>query len=295
MSTPEINAKVVMQLRAMTGLPMMKCKEALEASGGDLEKAVEWARKKGLETAAKKADRTMKEGRVAIRTSPDGKSASMVQVDCETEPVATGPDFRGFVDAVLAVVDAHAKGKGGGEVPVSEVLALSLGKETVDTAIKGLVARIGENMAVRRAASLAGARVATYLHHNAKVGVLVEVAASDAALASKTFLDELGMHVAFAKPAGVSRDQVAKELIDKEMEIYREQAKQDPKLANKPPAVLDKILVGKLDKFYAERVLLEQPWVKDGDHSVKAVLEALSKKVGGPVTAKRFVLFQVGA
>src|SRR5262245_3674266 len=118
----EISAKVVMQLRAATGLPMMKCKEALEANGGDFEKSIEWVGKRGLETAAKKADRVMKEGRVAIKGSPDGRSAAMVEVDCETEPVSGGPDFKGLVDKVLSTVFEKAAKKGAGEVPAAEVL-----------------------------------------------------------------------------------------------------------------------------------------------------------------------------
>src|SRR5688572_23350352 len=162
-----------MQLRAQTGLPMMKCKEALEATGGDVEQAVEWLRKKGLETAAKKADRAMKEGRVAIRSSTDGRQASMVEVDCETEPLREGPDFKALVDGVLDVV---ATGGGtaadaAGNVPAAWVSAQPFpkAKDSVDVTVKTLVAKIGENMAVRRAAVISGGRVGTYLHFNAKV------------------------------------------------------------------------------------------------------------------------------
>lgn len=297
MSAPEISAKVVMQLRAATGLPMMKCKEALEACGGDFEKSVEWLRKKGLETAAKKADRAMKEGRVALKSSPDGKSAVMVELSCETEPVKEGPDFKALGEKVLAAAWAHLGGKAPGEVALADALAWTAGGETLDTTIKTLVAKIGENMALRRVAALAGGRVATYVHFNGKVGVIAELAGPDAALASadaKTFGDDLCMHIAAFKPAAVSRDEIGKDLVDKEMEIYREQAKQDPKLSSKPPAVLEKILVGKLDGFFRERALLEQAWAKDGTQTVKAVLDATSKKAGGAITVRRYVLFQVG-
>jgi elongation factor Ts len=295
----EVSAKLVMQLRAATGLPMMKCKEALEACGGDFEKAVDWLRKKGLETAAKKADRVMKEGRVALKVSPDGTTAAMVEVDCETEPVAGSPDFKGFADAVLQNVFDHAKGKKG-EIPAAEVLAWPQGAkgETVETTLKALIAKITENMAVSRAAAFSGAqRIGSYLHFNAKVGVLMELAGDAAALkheATSSFLNELGQHVAFAKPASVSRDDVSKELVDKEMEIYREQAKQDPKLAGKPAPMVDKILVGKLDKFYASKCLLEQPWVRDDKLTVQAALDAAAKKAGGAMKVVRFAFFKVG-
>jgi elongation factor Ts len=300
-ATQEISAKAVMQLRAQTGLPMMKCKEALEATNGDVAEAVEWLRKKGLETAAKKADRAMKEGRVAIHVGPDGRRAAMVEVDCETEPVREGPDFKGLVDGVLQVVarsDATAA-DAAGDVPVAWVAAQTFpgAAETVDVKVKSLVARIGENMAVRRAAVLSGGRVGTYLHFNAKVGVLAELDGAPDALAhaeTTAFLADLGKHVAFAKPVAVSRDQVDRATVDKELEIYRDQARQDPKTAGKPPQVVERIVTGKLDKFYAERCLLEQPWVMDDKQTVKGVLEAVSKKAGGPVAVRRFALFQVG-
>lgn len=300
MSGKEISAAVVMKLRQVSGLPMMKCKEALEATDGDFDKAVEWLRKKGLDMAAKKADRVMKEGRVALKTSPDGKTAAMVEVDCETDPVAGGPDFKALVDGTLAAVFAKKTAGAAGELPLADVVALPFGSkgESVELTVKNLVAKIGENMAVRRAAAVqTTGRVGHYLHFNGKLGVLTELVGPAAAVASpdaSAFLAELGMHVAFAKPAAVSRADVPKELVDKELEIYREQAKQDPKMASKPAPVVEKILLGKLDKFYSERCLLEQPWVKDDTQTVKQVLDATSKKAGGELSLKRAILFQVG-
>jgi|GEM_PF-630687 len=298
MSNEEISAKLVMQLRAASGLPMMKCKEALLANDSNFEKAVEWLRKKGLETAAKKADRVMKEGRVAIKSSPDATVAVMVEVDCETEPVSGGPDFRGLVDTVLGLAWEKLAATGPGEVPAEQVLAWPHAGANVDTTVKTLVAKIGENMAVRRAAGFKGGRVATYLHFNGKVGVLAHLEGPAAALASdavKAFAADLGMHVAFSKPTAITRAEVSQAAVDKELEIYRERAKQDPKMANKPAAIVEKILVGQLDKFYAGIVLEEQVWVKDDTKSVKAVLEGVSKAAGGPVSVKRVALFQVGA
>ena len=300
----EVSAKLVMQLRAATGLPMMKCKEALEACGGDFEKAVDWLRKKGLETAAKKADRVMKEGRVALKVSPDGTSAAMVEVDCETEPVMGSADFRHLVDSILMDVFERAKGKKG-EVPVADVLAYphasSTGGakgETIQTAVQTLIAKIGENMALSRAAAFSGAqRIGSYLHFNSRVGVLMEIGGDAAVVksdAATAFLDGLGKHIAFAKPASVSREDVSKDVVDKEMEIYREQAKQDPKLANKPAPVVEKILLGKLDKFFADKCLLEQPWVLDDKQTVKAALEAAAKQGGGKLSVVRFATFKVG-
>jgi elongation factor Ts len=202
---------------------------------------------------------------------------------------------------VLAVV-AKAGGTAAdaaGNVPAAWVAAQPFpkGGETVDATVKHLVARIGENMAVRRAAVLSGGRVGTYLHFNAKVGVLVELDGAPAALSgadATAFLADLGKHVAFAKPTAVSREEVDRAAVEKELEIYRDQARQDPKMAGKPAGVVERIVAGKLDKFYAERCLLEQPWVMDDKQTVKSVLEAVSKKAGGPVSVRRFALFQVG-
>ena len=295
----EVPAKLVMQLRAATGLPMMKCKEALLACGNDYEKSVDWLRKKGLETAAKKADRVMKEGRVAIQTSPDGSSAAMVEVDCETEPVMNSPDFKGLVDGICSLVISKAKGHAG-ELPIEQVLAWPHGKgETVDSTVKHLVAKIGENMAMRRAAAFSGAqRIGTYLHFNAKVGVVTELSGDAKALGSpdaKAFIDDLGKHVAFAKPVALSRTDVSADLVAKEMEIYREQAKQDPKMAGKPPQVVEQILKGRLDKYFADKCLVDQPWVMDDKMKVKDALDAAAKRAGGAFAIKRFAIFQVGA
>jgi elongation factor Ts len=299
MPTAEVSAKLVMQLRAATGLPMMKCKEALEATGGDFEKAVDHLRKQGLETAAKKADRTMKEGRVAIKTTADAATAAMVYVGCETEPVSNTPDFLGLVDdladAVLASnVDAA-------DVPPEGVLSqpLERHRESADTVIKTMVARIGENIALRRAARFRSkdGRIATYLHFNAKSGVLVEVTGPKEALASAgmdAFLKDLRLHIVSSRPVALTKDEVPKAVVDKELEIYREQAKQDPKMAGKPPQVIDKILAGRLDRFFAERCLLAQPWVKDDKQTVAQALATASPK-GATTSIRRFALFQVGA
>lgn len=299
----EIDAKRVMALRAQTGLPMMKCKEALEAVGGDFEKAVEWARKKGLETAQKKADRAMKEGRVAIKVSPDATVAAMVEVDCETEPVAVGPDFKALVEGSLeaAFERGPSAADASGDVPAATVLAQPFkgGPDTVDVAIKQTVARIGENMALRRCAALSGGgRIGTYLHHDKKKGALVQLEGPAAALTApdtEIFLKDLGMHLVNGRPIAVTRAEVPQATVDKELEIYRERARQDPKMAGKPPAVVERIVLGQVEKFYAEKCLLEQPWVKDVDQTVKAMLEATSKKAGGTISIRRFVVFAVGA
>jgi elongation factor Ts len=296
----DVSAKLVMQLRSSTGLPMMKCKEALESNGGDFEKAVEWLRKKGLETAAKKADRAMKEGRIAIKTSRDQRTAAMVLVACETEPVSNTPEFLGLVDDLCDAALASAADSS--DLSVDGLLAqpLESRRETADLVLKQMVAKIGENIALRRAARLhtKDGRLSTYLHYNAKTGVLLELAGPAAALGSpalEAFVTALRLHVASQKPVALSKKDVAQATVDKELEIYREQAKQDPKMAGKPAAVVERIVLGKLDRFFADKCLLEQAWIHDDQQTVAQALEAASKAAGGAVSIRRFALFQVGA
>ena len=295
----EVSAKLVMQLRAATGLPMMKCKEALEATGGDFEKAVDHLRKQGLETAAKKADRSMKEGRVGIKTTPDGRSAAMVLLGCETEPVSQTPDFLALLDDLT---DATlSSGVDATDVPLDSILSLPLEsrRESADLVIKHMVARIGENIALRRAARFhtKAGRITTYVHFNAKLGVLVELAGPAEALASPgidAYVKDLRLHIASNKPIALSKTEVPAAVVEKELEIYRDQAKQDPKTAGKPAQVIEKIVSGRLERFFAERCLLAQPWVKDDKQSVAQALAAASPP-GSAVAIQRFALFQVGA
>jgi elongation factor Ts len=294
----EVSAKLVMQLRAATGLPMMKCKEALEATKGDFEKAVDHLRKQGLETAAKKADRAMKEGRVGIKTTPDGTSAAMVLVGCETEPVSQNSEFLALVDDLADAV--LSSGVDSADLPLEGVLAQPLEHraQTADVVVKQMVARIGENIALRKAARFhaKGGRLATYLHFNAKAGVLVELSGPAGALATPevdAFLKDLRLHITSSKPVGLSKEEVSQAVVAKELEIYREQAKQDPKMAGKPPQVVEKIVAGRLERFFAERCLLSQPWVMDPKQTVAQALQAAAPK-GAALSIRRFALFVVG-
>jgi elongation factor Ts len=292
----EISAKLVMRLRAATGLPMMKCKEALEATGGDFDAAVDHLRKQGLDTAAKKADRAMKEGLVSIQTAPDGRNAAMVLVGCETEPVTQTADFRGLVDSVTKAV-LESKDLDAAEIPLAQVLSKSLpAGESVDATLKHLVAKVGENMALLRAARFHSpdGRIGTYLHHNRRTGVLVELVGPKETVsgpAMDAFLEGLRLHIASSRPVALSKEDVPKDLVEKELEIYREQAKQDPKTAGKPPQVVEKIVGGRLERYFAERCLLAQPWIHDDKTTVADQLRQACGKAG-VVTIRRFALFE---
>lgn len=282
-----ISAKQVMDLRAQTGLPMMKCKQALESASGDYEKAIDVLRKEGLKAADAKAARATSEGLIRGHVAADGSKGALVSVFCETEPVSNTAEFKSFVDGLLAHVEKHSP------ADVATLLAQKWqAGGTVEEALKGLIAKIGENMkvaGVARYVAASGEHVAQYVHYNGKAAAMVLLTVKQATPALKETAKELCQHVVFAKPAALSRDEIAKDVIAKELEIYRGQVEQDPKMKGKPPQVVEKIVAGKLESFYKERVLPEQVWYKpEPAANVAQVLGAQGAQV------KRFAAFQVG-
>ena len=268
-----ISASMVKELRERTGAGMMECKKALTESSGDLDLAVENMRKAGLAKADKKAGRVAAEGRIAIQQA--GGAVAMVEVNCETDFVANGDEFGGFAAAVAAA--AAAKSPTGLEALAEVTLASG---ESVDTARRNLVAKIGENITVRRLElyrSQDGV-VGSYAH-GTRIGVLVEMKGGNAALAK-----DVAMHVAASRPMCVRPEQVPTEFLDKEREIIRAQSAD----SGKPAAIIDKMVEGRLKKFLAEVTLLGQPFVKDPDITI----EKLLAKSGAQVL--RFARFEVG-
>jgi elongation factor Ts len=294
MPNSTITPKQVMDLRAATGLPMMKCKDALEAEGGDFEKAIDRLRKEGLKTADSKASRATGDGLVKSRVAADGRSGAMVSVLCETEPVSKTAMFVEFVDKILAQVEAtkpdELEKKG-----VAGLLAQPYGgdrSQTVEAALKGMIAKIGENMKIDRAVRLevdGSGVVATYVHHDKKKGALVAVGSPKPTPQLAEVARQLCMHVVYARPAASVRQDVPADLVERERGVIREQVANDPKMKGKPPQVLEKIVEGKLDAFYKVRVLPEQPWYQDDSKSVTQVLQA----AGG--TIQRWAMAIVGA
>lgn len=267
----EINAQDVMKLRQATGMPMMKCKKALQEAEGDFERAIDILRKEGMKTADKKAGRATSEGLIRSRLSSDGKSGTMVFVRCESEPVKNTPLFREFVEAVT---DLAARNKiGGADALLSAAWPGPEGK-TVDEALKALVGRIGENMQLGGVAHFAisgTGTVGAYVHLDEKQGALVALEGKgDLSEAAK----EVCQHIVFAKPTALSRDEVPAEQVERELSFLREQAATDPALAGKPPQAVDGIVRGRLEKnFFGERVLSEQGWYKEPKKKVSAILE----------------------
>ena len=268
-----ISASMVKELRERTGAGMMECKKALTDSSGDLDLAVENMRKAGLAKADKKAGRVAAEGRIAVEQA--GDAVAMVEVNCETDFVANGDEFGGFAAAVAKAVLTAAPAS-----PEALNDAKLTSGETMDTARRNLVAKLGENIAVRRFERYQtnGGVLAAYIH-GTRIGVIVEMKGGTPALAK-----DIAMHVAASRPLCVKPEQVSKELLDKEREIIRAQSAD----SGKPEAIIEKMVEGRLKKYLAEVTLLGQPFIKDPDLTV----EKLLAKSGAEVL--RFARFGVG-
>ena len=262
----EISAGLVMELRRLTGLGMMECKKALTEAGGDIKKAEELLRIKSGAKASKAASRVASEGVIAAHVSPDAKLAGMVEVNSETDFVAKNPDFQAFARNVAEIV-AKANPR-----DLEALASAKLGDKSVEETRQALVQKIGENIAVRRFERIETAgKLAAYIHPPGKIGVLVEYEGSD--IAAK----DIAMHIAFAKPAYLSRDQVAADEVAAERRILEARAKE----SGKPPEIVAKMVEGGLNKFLAEKTLLGQPFVKDDKQTVEKVLNAQKTKVHG--------------
>ncbi len=279
---PEVSAALVKELREKTGAGFMDCKKALAESGGDLEKAIDYLRKKGLAGAAKKAGRQASEGLIGSAVLDGGRCAALVEVNCETDFVARTPEFRAFVDEVAGWV-ARTPG-------AERRLADEWGER-----LTALIARLGENMVLRRAARLETpdnrGLIGEYVHAGGKLGALVELAVEGGDPKSLAGLaHDLAMHVVASNPAYLRRDEVPADVLAREREIYRAQARE----TGKPERVLDRIVEGKLEKFFADVCLLEQAFAIDTEKTVDEVLRAAGKAAGGRVEVRRFVRFQLG-
>jgi elongation factor Ts len=260
-----ISAALVKELRERTGAGMMECKKALVSTDGDIEAAVELMRKEGLAKADKKAGRIAAEGLVALAVAGDGRAAAMVEVNSETDFVASGDDFRGFAQAVADIALA------GRPADLDALLAAPMaGGGTVEEARRALVAKIGENIGVRRFQLVEGDdRVGTYLH-GTRIGVLVGMKGGDEALAR-----DVAMHVAASKPEYILASDVPADTLEKEREILTEQAQRE----GKPAEIVAKMVEGRLRKQLAEITLVGQPFVKDPDITVGKLLSGAGAEV----------------
>ena len=268
-----ITASLVKDLRERTGSGMMECKKALVETDGDIEAAAELMRKSGAAKADKKAGRVAADGAIKVLVNADGKSAVILEINSETDFVAKDDNFQAFAEEVLAAVAEHRPDT------VEAVSSLTLGSgQTVEQSRQALIAKVGENIQVRRFEIIeSDAAIASYLHGD-RIGVLVDSDA-DADLAR-----DIAMHVAAVNPQFVDQDSIPAEFVEKEKGILIAQAES----SGKPPEIIEKMIQGRLNKFLAEVTLLGQPFVKDQDQTVSKLLSAAGAKVN------RFVRYEVG-
>ena len=286
----EISAALVKELREKTGAGMMDCKKALAETGGALEAAVDWLRKKGLAAAAKRAGREASEGLIGVIGK--GAAGALVELNCETDFVARNELFQ---DAV-ATLAALAVDTGGDLERLKSAPFPGAGHNVADH-LTQLIATIGENIQLRRVARLDVGKgvVATYVHGSVRpgmgrIGVLVALESDADPKALGELGHQLAMHVAAANPAALSRAAVDAALVEREREVLAEQAR----ASGKPEAIIDKMVEGRLKKFYEEVVLSEQVFVIDGKSTVGAVVEACAKRLGAPIEIKGFRRFALG-
>jgi len=285
-----VTAGMVKELRELTGAGMMDCKKALAETDGDMDKAVEFLREKGLAAASKKAGRIAAEGVVTTVVSEDGKSGAIVEVNSETDFVAKNAQFQGYVaDVVSQVLASEAKDM---DAFMAESW-ISDSTLTVAQALSAQISVIGENMNIRRFEKITtDGVVVDYIHGGGRIGVLIEAGAEVVNDAVKEALKNVAMQIAALNPKYVKRDEISQEFIDHETEILKVQAKNEN--PDKPDSILDKMIVGRLNKELKEFCLVDQAYVKDGDLTVGKYLEQVSKEVGGKVEVRKFVRFETG-
>jgi len=283
-----ITASMVKDLRDKTGAGMMDCKNALNETGGDMEAAIDWLRKKGISKAAKKSGRAAAEGLVGVAV--DAGTGVLLEVNAETDFVAKNDEFKAFVkDATKLAL------KEGGNL--EKLLASPMGSSSVQQTLTELIAKIGENMNVRRAAAISvdPGVVAAYVHNAAspelgKIGVLVGLKSTADKDKLSALAKQLAMHVAAASPLALTREHLDKAMVEREYNVQKDIALQ----SGKPEAVVEKMMEGRMRKYYEETVLMQQTFVIDGETQIAKLIEKASKDLGAPVEIEGFVRFQVG-
>ena len=286
----EITASMVKELREMTGAGMMECKKALVDAEGDTERAIDLLRARGLAAVAKKAGRATNEGLAATLVAEDGLSASLVEVNCETDFVARNELFGTYVTKIAKAVLDNAP------ADIDALKASAIEGETVNDLLTDAIHTIGENIQVSRFVrrSVDCGAISSYIHGGGRMGILVQFKLGNIATAAseqfKVMARDIAMQVAAANPGAVTREGFAPELIDREMAIYRAKAAE----SGKPEAIQQKIAEGNLKKFYQENALVEQAFVKDPDKTVQDVVNAVAKALGDTIEIVGFDRFAVG-
>ena len=286
----EITAALVKQLREMTDSPMMECKKALVEAEGDIDKAVDVLRTRGIAKSVKKAGRETNEGAVAAYVSEDGKIGALAEVKCETDFVSGTDKFKNLA-AKVAKAAAEAN-----PADADALKAAEIDGETVEAIIQNGIATMGENMTLTRFVrrEIAEGAISSYIHMGGKIGVLVEFAFSKPETASadafKTMAHDVAMQVAATKPICAVRDDMPQDVVDHEMSIYRSQAAE----SGKPEAIQEKMALGRLEKFYKESTLVDQEFVKNPDVTISQYVASVSKELDDTIAVKGFSLFILG-
>ena len=288
---PEITAAKVKELRERTGSGMMDCKKALAETNGDMEKAIDYLREKGLAKAAKKAERTASDGRIFHVVSKDGKLGVMIELNSETDFVAKTDEFNDLGNKITA----HLFEKSYGDT-ASLLESVHESGSTISDLVTAIIAKLGENIVLKRFARFdaANGRAFCYIHNNYKVGALAELEAENSDVLSSDDFAELGheicMQIAAANPSCLRPEDVTEEVLEREKAVYRQQLLDEGKPADK----IEKIIPGKLRKFYETTCLLEQEYIRDSDKKIKDILAETGKKLGTKITIKRFERFAIG-
>jgi elongation factor Ts len=286
-----ISATIVKELRDKTNAGMMDCKKVLTETNGDLDAAIKLLRERGIAKAGAKADRAANEGVITARINGSATTGILLEVNCETDFVSKNDNFQAFVAEIadtLAAANAadHAA-----------ALAVTLGEHTLEDTVKVKVVEVGENLQFRkyvRYDAAPGGVIAAYIHPPGKVGVLLEVGTSKPETAGsdafKELIKDLTLHIAACAPKGLSREDIPAAVVDGEREIFRARLAD----SGKPENIIENILKGQINKFFAESCFLEQPFVKDDKLTVTQLLEAKGKDLGDTLTVTRFVRFGLG-
>ena len=271
----QITAAIVKELRERTGAGMMDCKKALVATEGDMEKAIDFLREKGLSQAAKKAGRVAAEGAVVAFVSEDGKTGAIVEVNCETDFVGKNENFQALAKSIAAKIVAE------NPADVEALLASEMDGKTVKDVVTEAIAKIGENISVRRFVRYESAEgtVYSYIHGGGKIGVLVDMKGGDAELGK-----DVAMQVAAANPQYLNRNEVPAAELEHEKEILTEQARNE----GKPENIIAKMVLGRINKYYKEVCLVDQEFIRDGDLTISRLLKSKNADVA------RFARFQLG-
>ncbi|MDQ1266104.1 MAG: Elongation factor Ts [Bacteroidota bacterium] len=280
-----ITPQMVKTLREKTGAGMGDCKKALDDADGDMNLAIEILRKKGAASAAKRADRSAKEGTIAALTTPDGKKAVIIEVNSETDFVARNENFVNYVNSVaLALLNNNAQ-------TIDELMELKIENDTIKGMHNEILAKFGEKIEIRRFETLTtNGYFAEYIHAGSKLAVLVEVSAETINEKAHGLIRDIAMQIAAMNPQFIDRSFVTQDTIQKEIEIYKQQAID----SGKKPELAERIATGKLDKFFQEQCLVEQTFVKDSNKVISDVIKEISAETGSEVKINSFRRYYLG-